>query len=113
MGVGSFPAPYLVDWFAFSSTGIDELGNAVQSWSSPVQIAVQGWDITSMVTQDGHIKEEHLEGFLMCPPDFSPSIKDRIRLPEGLFEITGRDIEIHGFDRWQPGNIFILKRVEG
>ena len=110
-----FPTPYAVTWLAYTGQDsvTDELGNTVPAYAAPVTRQVQGWDLLSMETLDGHVAEEHLECFLMTPPDFIPGIKDRVVLPAGTFEVTGHDLEAASPSQWAPGNIIILKKVEG
>lgn len=130
------PTPFTIPYFSYNgvpNTVDPETGNTIKTWANSVLIAVQGWDILTSETLGEHTAEERYEGFLMTPPEFWPTIEDRFGLPipsnqmiapttmfapdgspnDGIFEVIGHDIEDMGFTNWHPGNINLLKRVEG
>lgn len=127
-------APFKIPYYAWNSSGtLDELGNKIPAWNPGVLVDVQGWDILSSEVLGEHVAGEKFEVFLQVPPDFWPQVQDRFglaipsngmvapatmfdsngRVNKGIFEVTGHDIETNGFHGWRPGNIILLKLVEG
>lgn len=108
-----FTAPFTVKWLRFNGSQVDELGNTVPSWADPVERSAVGWTRASKEDEGaGHEAEEGIDIKLMTVPSFVPYIKDRIMLDDSLFEVVGSDTSI-GFHRWAPGNVVLLRRVEG
>ncbi len=112
---------------------IDATGNMSQVWVDPVPKAVQGWDILTSEVLPAHQVEEKFQMYLMVPPTFWPTIRDRFSIPvpqngmqaptemfdssgavsAGIFEVVGHDIENHGFTGWALGNIILCREVFG
>lgn len=130
------PTPYQIPYYSYDgspNTTDPETGNTVRTWAPAKMVSVQQWDILSSEELGEHAQAEHYEGFLMTPPEFWPAINDRFGLPipsnqmvapttmfdangavnPGIFEVVGHDIEDSNSAAWRPGNITLIKRVEG
>ena len=123
----TFPTPHTVDWFPYigGPASVDELGNEVESWSeTPTSVAVQGWQDSIVESLQGQAAQTGAtstraqgaisEVALSAPPDWIPSIRDRVALPDkGTYEVVGIDLQCKGFHNWKPGNLVLLKNVKG
>jgi hypothetical protein len=128
-----FPAPYLMPYFKFEANGKDELGNPKPEWLPAQMIPVQGWDMLTSEKLAEHEAEEDFDAFLLTPVDTWLGIQDRVGLPlpengmvtpatildtagnlnKGIFDVVGHDVEAYGPQMWTPGNVTLLKLVEG
>lgn len=121
-------------YFKWDPTGTkDELGNTKPKWLDAQMIPVQGWDMITSEQLAEHEAEQKFDAYLMLPVDVWMGIQDRVGLPlpingmvapatmfdnqshenKGIFEVVGNDIESFGPQRWTPGNVVLLKLVEG
>lgn len=128
------PAPYLLPYFKFDATAKDELGNDVPKWLASQLIAAQGWDMITSEKLAEAEAEEDFDAFLLTPVDIWLQLQDRVALPlpengmiapttlfaqdgvtpnKGIFVVVGHDIESYGPQMWTPGNVTLLKLVEG
>ena len=95
---------------------MDELGNEIESWAeTPTSVAVQGWqDSVVESLEDNRAQGVISEVALNAPPDWIPSIRDRVALPsKGTYEVIAIDLQGKGFHGWKPGNLVMLKSVKG
>ena len=119
----TFPAPFTVDYYRylgavpttiFLDETVDELGNEIESWAdTPEVVAVQGWQVIAKeklgVSATGLIADTALS----APASFVPGIRDRIGLPDGIYEVVELDMQANGFHGWKPGNVIMLKKATG
>jgi hypothetical protein len=129
-----FPAPFTLPWFAIDPTGTpDELGNREPKWLDAQSVPVQGWDMLTSEQLAEHETQQVFDAFLMTPPEVWMGIRDRVGLPlpengfvapttilddngavrVGIFDVTGHDMETYGPQQWTPGNVMLVKRVDG
>jgi hypothetical protein len=129
----AFPTPFSLPWYKFHAVAKDELGNDVPKWDDAQWIPVQGWDMMTSEKLAEHEAEEDFDAFVLTPAEFWLGIQDRVGLPlpengmsapatvldvngnlnKGIFEVIGHDIESYGPQLWTPGNVSLLKVVEG
>jgi len=111
----TFPTPFTVGHAKFTGTGIDNLGNDVETWASPVDVAVIGWHASFLETLAGHTSQVESDIDLMIPPTLTVSVQDRFSLPgyNHLFEVVAIEDYNHGFHQWKPGSVVKLKKVTG
>jgi hypothetical protein len=128
------PAPYSLPFFKYDSTAKDELGNDKPEWLAAQMIPVQGWDMMTSEKLAEAAAEEDFDAFLLTPVDTWLALRDRVALPlpengmtapttfyasdgvtlnSGIFVVVGHDIESYGPQFWTPGNVTLLKLVEG
>jgi hypothetical protein len=110
----AFPTPHTVQHEAFNGSGIDELGNDVETWSSPVNVRVIGFAPSSQENITGYTSRVVSDVDMAVPPELSVSLQDRFTIPEyGKMDVVAVEDANHGFHGWTPGNIVKLKQVTG
>lgn len=126
----TFPTPFVVDHYPYTGSrtltivnedeeevvvdNLDELGNEIASWADEAtKVAVQGWQTVAReklgMSEQGVIADVAMS----VPPTFTPGFRDRIGLPDGLYEVIEVVLQCNGFHGWSPGNVVLLKRVSG
>lgn len=108
----TFPAPVSVNWLQYNGSGVDELGNAAPSWADPVERLVIGWYSASAENIEWHESQVVYDIKMFTPPSFLPQSQDRILLEGNMFEVVGSGVGV-GFHGWSPGNVVLLRRVDG
>ena len=112
----SFPTPFTVDWYEYlgGPDHVDELGNEIQGWAEvPEVVAVQGWQIIAKEKLGMSATGEIADTALSAPASFVPGIRDRIGLPDGIYDVVELDMQSTGFHGWTPGNVIMLKKATG
>lgn len=110
----TFPTPFTVQHYAYiGGDNVDELGNEVEAWDDPKTVAVQGWQVIAKEKLGPSAQGEIADTALSVPPDFIPNIRDRIGLPDGIYEVVELDMQSNGFHGWTPGNVVMLKKATG
>ena len=112
----TFATPFTVKHYKYlgGPGNVDELGNEVESWSAtPKSVAVQGWQVIAKEKLGLSASGEIADTALSAPASFVPGIRDRIGLPEGIYEVVELDMQSNGFHGWAPGNVIMLKRATG
>lgn len=113
----TFPLRYQVEWYHFDPTGsVDELGNQVDTWQSPVTRKVIGWIPGSSMEYGEFEGREVVDVLLLVPPGFNYTKRDRADIGDGsLYYCVGGDDYSHTspFTAWKPGSTIKLKAVKG
>lgn len=109
----TFPTPHTVSHSVFNGTGVDELGNDVESWAEPVDVRVIGWHASLVETVEGHTSRVVSDIDLLTPPGLAVSVRDKFTLDGDLFEVVEFQDCTKGFHGWQPGNVVKLRKVTG
>lgn len=111
----TFPTPFTVRRSAFSGTGIDDLGNDIETWSAPVSVAVIGWYSSLVENTNGYTSRVVADIDLLINSDVSFTVRDRVLLPGDTtpYEVVAIDSYNNGFHQWTPGSVVKLKKVTG
>lgn len=111
----TFPTPYTVDHYPWSSSTSDDLGNAVPVWpQTPTVTAVHGYTINIVERLGDSSAGEIFDATVSAPASWLVTIRDRVALPDGLlYEVVGVRLQDGGFHSWKPGSVVLLKRLEG
>ena len=111
----TFPTPFTVSHEVFNGTGVDDLGNDVEAWASPVPAKVIGWYSSAIETLLGHTSRVVADIDLLIPPTLEVSVRDRFSLPNDAdtYEVVAIEDYTHGFHQWQPGLVVKLKKATG
>lgn len=111
----TFPTPHTVGHSVFNGTGQDNLGNDVETWADPVDVAVIGWYSSLVEILAGYTSRTVADVDLLVPPGLTVSVRDRFVLPgeDGSYEVVAVEDYNHGFHGWQPGSVVKLKQVKG
>lgn len=112
----TFPTPFTVDYYPYlgGPDHVDELGNEVEGWAEkPEVVAVQGWQMIAKEQLGPSAQGQIADTALSVPATFTPDIRDRIGLPDGIYEVVELDMQSNGFHGWTPGNIVMLKKATG
>lgn len=111
----SFPTPFTVNHYPYTGgSAVDELGNEVESWAAtPTVVPVQGWQLIAKEKLGLSAQGEIADTALSAPSSFKPGIRDRIGLPDGVYEVVEMDVQESGFHGWKPGIVIMLKKATG
>lgn len=111
----TFPTPYTVDHYPWSTEADDELGNAEAKWpANPTVTAVHGYTINIVERLGDSAAGEMFDATVSAPADWLVTVRDRVALPDGLlYEVVGVRLQDGGFHGWKPGSVVLLKRLEG
>lgn len=111
----TFPTPYIVDHYPWSSSASDELGDAVPSWpQTPTEVLVFGYTVNIVERLGDSVTGEMFDATVSAPATWLVTVKDRVGLPDGLlYEVVGVRLQSTGFHSWGPGSVVLLKRLEG
>lgn len=111
----TFPTPHTVGHAKFTGIGEDDLGNDIETWAEPVDVAVIGWYASMLETLAGHTSRVVSDIDLLIGPDLTVSVRDRFFLPgtEEPFDVVAVEDYNHGFHQWRPGSVVKLKLVTG
>jgi hypothetical protein len=111
--MSDFPLLFSVGHRAYSAAEIDAHGNAVPSWSEPVQKSVYGWGApdTSEPKVAGY-ERVVVEVELLVPPGFQCQSRDRMVLDGVEYEVIGMpEMFDHNPFGWNPGGVINLRAV--
>lgn len=119
----TFPLRQTLDHYPWSPSTEDELGNPIDTWAeTPTEVKVFGWSIGIVESLAGNVTAsgsawrataEMFDAQVSAPVTWEPGLRDRVALQGDLFEVTSVRKQDSGFHGWQPGNVVLLKRVEG
>jgi hypothetical protein len=123
----TFPLAQKVDHYPWSADGTDELGNVVNGWAeTPTTVDVYGYTVASterlssigsgssaLTPGEVNAAGEKFDAAITSPPNWVPSIRDRVGLGGDVYEVTSLRLQCTGFHGWSPGNVVLLRRVEG
>ena len=110
----TFPTPYTVDHYPWSSDETDELGNAVDGWTDdPTPVPVYSFSVGTTETLAESAAGETYDATVCAPPAWIPGIRDRVGLPDGVYEVVAHRLQCNGFHGWQPGNVILLRKAVG
>lgn len=111
----TFPTPHVVRHEVFTGTGVDSLGNDVETWAAPVDVSVIGWYSSLVEVLAGYTSRTVSDIDLLVPPGVVVSVRDRVFLPgeDHVYEVVAVEDYNHGFHGWTPGGVVKLKRVQG
>lgn len=113
----TFPLAQTVQHAVYDGTQRDSRGNVIDSWATPVDVAVYGWYIST--THEPQIAGHDrvlVDAQVLGPESWVPAPKDKVLLPgrPGEYQVIGETEDYnHGPFSWKPGNVVNLRKVTG
>jgi len=111
----TFPTPWTVQQEVFTETGVDDLGNDVETWAPATGVQVIAWQNSQVENVNGHTSRVVADLDMAVPASLTVSVRDRFTLPGDAapYEVVAVEDANHGFHQWAPGYIVKLRKVSG